>query len=75
VDDVSKLQQTAIRGIIAAVIIVISAVTLNHINEDRVISKCIQEGNNPIECAMAVDGYSSDKILLNAIQEIKAERK
>ena len=73
-DNTEKLQQTMVRGVIAAVIVVITAVTLNHMNEDRQITNCIEITNDPIECSMAIDSYSRDKILLNAIKEIKAER-
>jgi hypothetical protein len=71
----TKYYQTIVRGIVGCVIILISAVALNSMNEDRAISKCIEKTNQPVECSMAFDGYGSDKVLYNAIQEIKAERK
>ncbi len=75
VDNVAKLQKTIARGVIGCVIVLISAITLNSMNEDRAISKCIEKTNNPIECSVSFDGYGSDRVIFNAIKEIKTERK
>jgi len=69
VDD--KEFRILIGTVIVGIAFLISAVTFNFVNEDNQISKCIEKGNNPVECAMAFESYSADKILLQAIKEIK----
>ncbi len=73
-DNVDKLHQTMVRGVIAFAIFLIGAVALDAAHEDRQLSKCIENGNSPIECSMAFDSFDDNKIILQAIKKLQAER-
>ena len=72
--DDAKILQTLVGCIAAGFIILVTAVALDARHEDNQVSKCIENGNGPIECSMAFDGAYNDKLILQAIKELQAER-
>jgi len=72
-----KTVRLIIKGIIVSFVFLVATIAIYDGHEDRLTSECIKNGNEPIECRMAIgaDGYSADRMLLQVIKELNAERK
>jgi hypothetical protein len=74
--DEEKTIRLLIKGIIGGVVVIVLSFVGCSVHMDRKIVQCIESGNDPIECRMALenDGYSKDRLILNTIKELQAER-